>query len=454
MSAGTWKIPRGNEDDGTLDGFRDRHTVEGIVITFSLVSWICVLLRLHTRYQLRCLGWDDFIVVPFRISATLGSVFILLLYNYGFGKHFWVVSPPNQHKVLQTYYVALLSYTISTTFMKLCLLAQFIRLFGNNKRARQVCWVFIVICAVWGIVFIILSAVPCVPVAEFWNRTGHGHCYGFGSLDAAQNAGTYVAHVASNVALDLIVLAIPIPLYFKTFKTKKQRVGFTIMVLLGISINAISIWRLNTIVVTQAGAKDPTYFGPQSIVLASIEVDLASIVASIPVFWPMLTQSWGAIFVTKEVLVTHHHRRLSASGEDQFELRPATRSSSHERAGSDGSLKLIIMKTERHNGSRDTSLSRGHDRSLSAQGRKDYEANDPYIRGRVYPIGGGVVASNTQVVSEGQRGFERNYKEQLEMSVSADKLDKNTSSMEQGRSMEPRDPAYIAPLSRRTSDRF
>jgi len=47
-------------------------------------------------------------------------------------------------------------------------------------------------------------------------------------------AGTYAAHVTTNVALDLIVLAIPIPLYFKTFRQKKQRIGFSIMILLGI----------------------------------------------------------------------------------------------------------------------------------------------------------------------------------------------------------------------------
>lgn len=88
------------------------------------------------------------------------------------------------------------------------------------------------------------------------------------------------------------------------------------------SVNFLSIWRLQTIVENQAATwpvLDPTWYGPKSIVLAAIEVDLASICASVPVFWPVLTESFGKIFVTQEVHVTHTHRRLS--GEDGYELR-------------------------------------------------------------------------------------------------------------------------------------
>ncbi|KAI1439084.1 hypothetical protein GGR50DRAFT_222421 [Xylaria sp. CBS 124048] len=385
---------------------------------FKIISWICVSLRIRTRIKLDCLGWDDFFVVFFRIAGTLGTVFILILYNYGFGEHLITLDHFQQVQVQQKYYVALLSYTVSTTLMKLCVLLQYLRVFPTG-RARMVCWFFIVMSAVWGTAFIIIAAIPCYPVSAFWNRPPNARCWGFGSLVPASISAAYLAHVSSNVLLDLVILAIPIPLYYQTFKMKKQRIGFTIMILLGVSVNAISIWRLHNIVKTRAATFpvfDPTFYGPQSIVLASVEVDLASIVASIPVFWPMLAEGWGAIFVTKEVHVTHHHQRLT--GEDQFELRPTTGSSTRVRAGSDGSLKLVIMNTED---------------DFVAPGRKEFSKNSPYTRTMVYPMGGGVPTSNTQVVSEGQRGFERAYKEHLEMSSSSDRLDKTSSSMEQGR---------------------
>ena len=39
-----------------------------------------------------------------------------------------------------------------------------------------------------------------------------------------------------------------------------------------------------------------------------LEVDAASICASVPVFWPVLTQQLGKIFVTKEFAVVHEER--------------------------------------------------------------------------------------------------------------------------------------------------
>lgn len=352
----------------------------------------------------------------------MGTVFVLLLFNYGFGKHFWEIGVANQVQFQKKYYVALLSYTVSTALMKLCLLTQYLRVFYDDRNARKVCWLFIVVSAVWGVAFSAIAIVPCVPLSGFWDWETPARCYGFGSKVPNEIGGTYAAHVSTNVVLDLIVLAIPIPLYFKTFKQKKQRVGFTIMILLGVGINIISIFRLYTIIKYRAGTYpviDPTFYGPQSIVLAALEVDLASIVASVPVFWPMLTHGWDAIFVTQEVHVTRHHRRLS--GHDQFELgstfSPSRRSSRRTRNTSDGSLKLVIMDTDGKSRASDTTTSRATTPHPpypppTAERQRALDRNDPYVRGRVYPLeGGGLMVSEAQIVSEGQRGFERNFRE-------------------------------------------
>lgn len=118
--------------------------------------------------------------------------------------------------------------------MKLCLLSQYLRVFCDDHRARRVCWFFIVLSALWGIAFSVIAIVPCVPISGFWDWAEPAHCYGFGSKIPNEIGGTYAAHVGSNVILDLIVLAIPTPLYFRTFKQRKQRLGFTFMILLGV----------------------------------------------------------------------------------------------------------------------------------------------------------------------------------------------------------------------------
>jgi hypothetical protein len=43
---------------------------------------------------------------------------------------------------------------------------------------------------------------------------------------------------------------------------------------------------------------DPTWFTPIYVILSSIEIDLAIICASMPIFWPIIEQSFAAIFVS------------------------------------------------------------------------------------------------------------------------------------------------------------
>lgn len=82
----------------------------------------------------------------------------------------------------------------------------------------------------------------------------------------------------------------------------------------------MSVWRLAAILKSQATTYptfDPTWYGPVPIVLAALEVDLAMACASLPVFWPVLQQRMPVIFVTREVQVTHSHRRLSSAENDR-----------------------------------------------------------------------------------------------------------------------------------------
>ncbi|KAI0429127.1 hypothetical protein F5Y09DRAFT_311112 [Xylaria sp. FL1042] len=475
MPGNTWELSkRYDNSHDTPNAFNYRSNVEATILPFFVISWICVLLRIHTRYRLQCLGWDDLFVVLFRVSGTVGTAFLLLLFDSGFGKHFWEIGAANQIDFLKRFYVALLSYVISTTLTKLCFLTQYLRLFEDDPRARKICWFFITVSGLWGLAFSIIAIVPCVPLSGFWNWSEKSYCYGFGSKSSMEIGATYAAHVSTNVILDLSVLAIPVPLYFQTFRLKKQRVGFSVMILLGISINLVSIWRLYTIIKTRAGTypvPDPTFYAPQSIVLAALEVDLASIAASIPVFWPLLTHSWGKIFVTQEVHVTRHHRRLSGD----FELphfspsrRTSTSCSRTRRCDSDGSLKLVIMDTEgietgssldhRHH-RRNSSSSRSRSRSrLPAPERLQmaYDRNDPYVRGRVYPLEGALVTSQAQVVSEGQRGFERNYREHFGHAPPSlqDKLVDDARLSSEQRVSKDGERSWSISISRKSSRRF
>lgn len=72
--------------------------------------------------------------------------------------------------------------------------------------------------------------------------------------------------------------------------------------------------------------RKPLGYGATPIVLAALEVDIATITAALPVFWPVLRNLSLNIQVTREVKVTMEHRRLSSgrtTDEDAIELQRA-----------------------------------------------------------------------------------------------------------------------------------
>ncbi|KAI1780479.1 hypothetical protein F4818DRAFT_7056 [Hypoxylon cercidicola] len=394
--------------------FNNRSTVYGLVIPFMVVSYICVGLRLYYRIKMRCLGWDDLFVVVFRISATIGSIFLCLALNNGFGEHILTIGIDNLTAFQKDFYVCLATYTISTTLMKLCLLSQYLRIFEAGSRSRLICWAGLVVAGLWGLAFSFIALFPCFPVSGFWDWTSPARCYGFGSKVPSEVAGTFAGHTGSNVVLDALVLAIPVPLYFRKTTDGKQRMGIGLLLLLGVVVNLLSIWCLQTIVDHKAGTYpvlDPTWYGPKSITLAALEVDLASICASIPTFWPILSQrllGMGSIFVTQEVHITHQHRRLSGDDSEnkggaatRYELQPT----GHGRADSTASL-----------GS--TSVAR-------VTSNRRYQ--DDFAFGGAAPPSIKEAGVESQVQSDGQRGFEREReRERLRLAAAETKDRGNT----------------------------
>ncbi|KAI1449529.1 hypothetical protein F5Y02DRAFT_214803 [Annulohypoxylon stygium] len=376
-------------------------TVYGLVIPFMVVSSICVALRLYSRIRLHCLGWDDFLIVLSKISATIGSISLCLAIQDGFGDHILQIGLTKFARFQKKFYICLATYTISTTLLKLCLLSQYLRIFERGTRARLVCWASLILCALWGFGFSFCALFPCFPVRGFWEWEVSAVCYGFGSKTSAEVAGMFAAHTGSNVVLDALVLGIVVPLYFRRETAWKQRLGIGLLLLLGLIVLLISIWCLQTIVENKAGTSpvlDPTWYGPKSIILAALEVDLASICASIPTFWPHLSQTLlGSIFVTQEVHITHQHRRLS--GDSSYDTTSSGNAGGYElqspvqSKGEESGEGIVVRVTPK------PSLPR------MEHYRDDFVLNSvvpPNMSIHDKETGGG-----SRVSSEGQRGFER-----------------------------------------------
>ncbi|KAI0159273.1 hypothetical protein BJ166DRAFT_327327 [Pestalotiopsis sp. NC0098] len=310
-----WDIlgpPDYNNLDEPTPWSNQKSTIMGLTITFMLLAWSFVCFRLWVRFRVvRSPWWDDLFVVLYLITGTCGSVALLMSTHFGAGQHTLLLTVGQAGRYLVAFYMFNACLNMAATFIKLSLLFQYLRIFEKGSWPYRAALGTIGLVSMWGIAYTILALFPCWPVSDFWYSPTGAKCWGYGAWSTAELTGTFYSHTAMNMILDIIILAIPFHLYFKTDMTFKMRMGLLALLLMGALVNFLSIWRLQTLVEHQAGrypTHDPSWYGPISMILATLECDCASICASVPIFWPVLSPYLGAIFVTQEVSVEHEYR--------------------------------------------------------------------------------------------------------------------------------------------------
>ncbi|KAF3766881.1 hypothetical protein M406DRAFT_350304 [Cryphonectria parasitica EP155] len=209
-------------------------------------------------------------------------------------------------------------YPTSAGLIKLALLFQYLRVYDKGSVFRKATKVMICVVAIWSISFSVFGWIPTWPVEAYWNLEMPAFRYGFGSLYLGPFVSIYVSLTATNMVLDVIVLGLAAPLLLVNKKPEAvSRWSLVSLFGLGSLASVMSIWRLAAIIETQATTKptfDPTWYGAMPIVLAVLEVDIATITASLPVFWPVLQQlHQNQILVTREVKIVREERRRNTA---------------------------------------------------------------------------------------------------------------------------------------------
>lgn len=288
----------------------------GIVISFLIFSSLCVFWRIWVRLFITCsLGWDDLFVVLTMFSNIIQAIGLCLAVNRGLGRHFILLGLEGMQDFIKTFYIANGAYPLSTTFIKLALLFQYLRLFEKARRKLRIVTVVAIVCVcIWGFAFAYVAWIPCFPVKAYWNwkiPDSDATRYGYGSHNPTVFVATYLIHAVTNMVLDLATFAIPTPLWMDKTIQGKTRLGLFGLFMLGAIVNVCSVIRLVTLVQNKAGTYptlDPSWYGCTPAILSALEVNIATVCASLPVFWPVLSKNLGKILVTYEVDVTHEER--------------------------------------------------------------------------------------------------------------------------------------------------
>lgn len=231
----------------------------------------------------------------------------------GMGKHWWTLSDANRKSYFKHIWATNTTYCASATFIKLAILFQYLRLYGGDHcTARIVTWTTIIVSSVWGIIFFFLALFACTPVQKNWNISMNGKCFGWGTKDPEQFFPMWAAHAASNMFLDLVVFVIPMVFLRQLAISTKSRKGLITLFCLGGVVVAISIARMIVLSGNRLGTVpkfDVTFYTPVVYLTSVLEVSIAILCASIPIFWPLVAKlSMDRILVVKEVEVRSHRR--------------------------------------------------------------------------------------------------------------------------------------------------
>lgn len=131
-------------------------------------------------------------------------------------------------------WVSNLTYCISTTCIKISILTQYLRLFeGRSELARKATWGILIFVSCWGLSFGMLALLSCTPVAKNWDFDLPGKCVGWGSKNADEFFATWMAHASSNMCLDTLILALPVPFMNNLRMSGKTRAGLITLFVMG-----------------------------------------------------------------------------------------------------------------------------------------------------------------------------------------------------------------------------
>ncbi|KAF1359133.1 hypothetical protein EJ07DRAFT_120890 [Lizonia empirigonia] len=303
---------RNDPRNASLPLVNQPQTILGTTITFLVLGIVAASLRLWSRFRDRLWGWDDAFVFLAGVASIAGDSLVCLLPYSGLGLHFYTLSRDDKEAYFKLVWASNSSYCASTTFIKLAILFQYMRLFAETttsttsrqyRVARRCVWSVVVISAMWGFSFFVLALFPCRPIAKNWNTTLDGKCVGWGTKIPDEFFAMWAAHAATNMFLDVVVLLLPLPFLRMLRLAGKSKVGLITLFAMGGVVAIMSIGRTVSLCVNRAGTiptPDMSYLTPVIYIFSVLEVNIAILCASIPIFWPMISS-----FATSNILVVN-----------------------------------------------------------------------------------------------------------------------------------------------------
>ncbi|KAI3399786.1 hypothetical protein diail_5582 [Diaporthe ilicicola] len=261
-----------------------------IVILVLSLATITVGLRFYTRIVLlKQLGLDDyFVLLTLGFAIATGGA-VLSAIPYGLGRHTATLDPSVIPFYLRSFWVSIVMYGATLMMIKLTFLIQYYRVLGVYKMKRVI-WMLGVVIMMWAISQLLTVIFTCTPVQKFWETELEGKCM--------PNLPFWYINAAGNIATDLAILGMPLPVLAKLKLRRQQKYILLGIFCLGFFTCAISLIRLNYL----KQGPDFTWDNVPSSGWSVAELCSGIICACLPTLRPLMSKikpQWMASYATR-----------------------------------------------------------------------------------------------------------------------------------------------------------
>ncbi|KAI5459702.1 CFEM domain-containing protein [Mariannaea sp. PMI_226] len=277
-----------------------------LIITLSVLSWLPLIQRFASKiWDKISLGADDWFVLA---TACVGLAAMVTEVGYiipsGLGRDIWTLSPQHIYDFGFYFYITTMFYLMQLITIRLAMLFFYLRIFPS-KNTRRILWALIAILCMLGVVFMLVSIIPCWPIDYLWNMWDgehQGKCLNIHLMGWLTGIST--------ICLSIAILVTPLwELKGLNLKTSKK-IGVAAMFILGTFDTIISIIRLRSLI-TYANDPNPTYNNAEIIKWSTIELNVGIICVCLPSMRLLLAKCFSRFASTAPVYYQHNDPEAS-----------------------------------------------------------------------------------------------------------------------------------------------
>ncbi|KAI8935076.1 hypothetical protein NX059_007671 [Plenodomus lindquistii] len=251
------------------------------MVVFTVLNLTVLGLRFYTvtHIKKRKVRPDDFLVL-FSVAAMLameGTTFWAI--QHGLGARTSTLPWSDVVVNIKLLISAFWTWTVATCACKLAILYLYLEIFSISVPMQRAIWFTMALCVAYVPTFITVFMTQCSPVSAAWDPI-------LSTTNCRPRETHELVSVAINVALDLLVVALPIPVIWNLQMPNKKKIAVTGMFSLGLLVIGIMIWRLVT---TAVPKEDPDLvYDTYLLALQShLELWLGILAANLPSIAPL-----------------------------------------------------------------------------------------------------------------------------------------------------------------------